>query len=169
MQLTGRFSKDDFMMTLVTKKDVFYSDMLVRFSHCDPAGIIFYPHYFVMFNGLIEDWFNHALKIDYANFITTRRMGLPMVNLVCDFIKPSKIGEIITLTLKIERIGNSSLKLLVSALYKDEVRSKAHLTVCVNSLETGRAMPIPDDLRSRLQDFLEGKLDVPRTTELLHE
>jgi 4-hydroxybenzoyl-CoA thioesterase len=156
-------------MTPVTKKDIFYSDMLVRFSHCDPAGIIFYPHYFVMFNGLIEDWFNHALKIDYANFITTRRMGLPMVNLVCDFIKPSKIGEIITLTLKIERIGKSSLKLAVSALYKDEVRSAAHLTVCVNSLETGRAVPIPDDLRARLEDFLEGRLDVPRPKELLHE
>jgi 4-hydroxybenzoyl-CoA thioesterase len=156
-------------MTPVTKKDVFYSDMLVRFAHCDPAGIIFYPHYFVMFNGLVEDWFNNALKIDYANFITTRRMGLPMVNLTCDFIKPSKIGEIITLTLKIERIGNSSLKLDVSALYKDEVRSSAHLTVCVNSLETGRAVPIPDDLRLRLEAFAQGKLDVPRTKELLHE
>ena len=122
-----------------------------------------------MFQGLIEDWFNHALEIDYANFITTRRMGLPMVNVVCDFIKPSKIGEIITLTLKIERIGNSSLKLNVSALYKDEVRSAAHLTVCVNSLETGRAVPIPDDLRARLEDFSRGKLDVPRPKELLHE
>ena len=50
----------------------------------------------MMFNGLIEDWFNHALEIDYAHFITTRRMGVPMVNLVCDFLKPSKIGEIIT-------------------------------------------------------------------------
>jgi 4-hydroxybenzoyl-CoA thioesterase len=157
------------MMTPVTKKNVFYSDMLVRFSHCDPAGIIFYPHYFVMFNGLIEDWFNHALTIDYANFITTRRLGLPMVNIACDFIKPSKIGEIITLTLKIERIGKSSLKLNVNAMYKDEVRSSAHLTVCVNSLETGRAVPIPDDLRRRLEDFSEGRLDVPRTKELLHE
>jgi 4-hydroxybenzoyl-CoA thioesterase len=91
------------------------------------------------------------------------------VNVVCDFIKPSKIGEIITLTLKIERIGNSSLKLNVSALYKDEVRSAAHLTVCVNSLETGRAVPIPDDLRARLEDFSRGKLDVPRPKELLHE
>jgi len=156
-------------MTPLTRKDVFYSDMLVRFSHCDPAGIIFYPHYFVMFNGLIEDWFNHALGIDYATFITERRLGLPMVNLVCDFIKPSKIGEIITLTLKIERIGTSSLKLNVSALYRDEVRSAAHLTVCVNSLQSGRAVPIPADLRARLEDFQQGRLDVPRTTELLRE
>ena len=156
-------------MTPVTRKNVFYSDMLVRFSHCDPAGIIFYPQYFVMFNGLIEDWFNHALKIDYANFITSRRMGLPMVSLTCDFMKPSKIGEIITLTLKIERIGNSSLKLEINALYKEEVRSTAHQTVCVNSLETGRAVPIPDDLRERLQLFQDGKLAVPRPKELLHE
>src|SRR3990167_10967946 len=56
-------------------KNVFSSDMLVRFSPCDPAGIIFYPHYFVMFNGLVEDWFNHALNIDYAGFITNRRLG----------------------------------------------------------------------------------------------
>ena len=29
----------------------------VRFSHCDPAGIVYFPHYFDMFNGLIEDWY----------------------------------------------------------------------------------------------------------------
>lgn len=61
-------------MTTGTKKNVFYSDMLVRFSHCDPAGIVFYPHYFVMFNGLVEDGFNHGLAINYADFITEWRL-----------------------------------------------------------------------------------------------
>ncbi|HUY02433.1 1,4-dihydroxy-2-naphthoyl-CoA hydrolase [mine drainage metagenome] len=148
-------------MTTETKKDVFYSDVLVRFSHCDPAGIIFYPHYFVMFNGLVEDWFNHALGIDYAGFITNRRTGLPMVNIQCDFVAPSKIGEVITLTLQVERIGNSSLKLKVHALYESQIRIKAQLTVCVSSFETGRAVPIPDDLRARFIDFQQGKLDHP--------
>ena len=46
--------------------DTFYSDMLVRFSHCDPAGIVFYPQYFIMFNGLVEDWFNQGLGLNYA-------------------------------------------------------------------------------------------------------
>ncbi len=23
----------------------------IRFSHCDPAGIVYFPHYFDMFNG----------------------------------------------------------------------------------------------------------------------
>ena len=26
----------------------------IRFSHCDPAGIVYFPHYFDMFNGLID-------------------------------------------------------------------------------------------------------------------
>ena len=148
-------------MSTETKKDVFYSDVLVRFSHCDPAGIIFYPHYFVMFNGLVEDWFNHALGIDYAGFITNRRMGLPMVNIQCDFVAPSKIGEVITLTLQVERIGNSSLKLKVHALFENQIRITAQLTLCVSSFETGRAVPFPDDLRSRLVDFQQGRLDHP--------
>lgn len=33
--------------------DTFYSERLVRFSYCDPAGIVFYPQYFIMFNGLL--------------------------------------------------------------------------------------------------------------------
>jgi len=148
-------------MNTETRKDVFYSDTLVRFSHCDPAGIIFYPQYFVMFNGLVEDWFNHALEINYADFITTRRLGLPMVNIQCDFISPSKIGEVITLTLQVERIGNSSLTLTTHALFDERTRVKAQLTLCVFSFATRRAVTIPDDLRKRLSDFQQGKLDHP--------
>jgi 4-hydroxybenzoyl-CoA thioesterase len=148
-------------MSAITKKDVFYSDMLVRFSHCDPAGIIFYPHYFVMFNGLVEDWFNQALEINYADFITTRRLGLPMVNIKCDFVAPSKIGEIITLTLTLERIGKSSLVLATGAQMENQIRIAAQLTLCVFSFDTKRAAPIPDDLRARFIDFQQGKLDHP--------
>lgn len=142
--------------------DTFYSDTLVRFSHCDPAGIIFYPQYFIMFNGLVEDWFNHALGINYADFITERRLGLPMVNIQCDFLTPSKIGEVITLTLKVERIGNSSIQLLVQAVYEDKVRLSAKLTICVFAFANSRAVAIPDDLRLRLAEFKEGRIDVPR-------
>ena len=30
----------------------------VRFQHCDPAGIVFYPRYFEMLNATIEEWFD---------------------------------------------------------------------------------------------------------------
>ncbi len=144
-----------------TRDKVFYSDILVRFSHCDPAGIIFYPHYFVMFNGLVEDWFNRSLNINYADFITNRRLGLPMVNIQCDFVAPSMIGEIITLSLEVEHIGKSSIRLFAQALFAEKTRVAAKLTICVNSFATGRAVPIPDDLRQRLTAFTAGRLGRP--------
>ena len=50
----------------------FETDKLIRFHHCDPAGIVFYPQYFVLFNELVEDWFNAGLKVDFAAFHAVR-------------------------------------------------------------------------------------------------
>ena len=44
----------------------------IRFSHCDPAGIVYFPHYFDMFNGLVEDWYTEQLGVNYANLILGR-------------------------------------------------------------------------------------------------
>jgi 4-hydroxybenzoyl-CoA thioesterase len=33
----------------------FECDKLIRFHHCDPAGIVFYPQYFVLFNELVAE------------------------------------------------------------------------------------------------------------------
>ncbi|CPO21707.1 4-hydroxybenzoyl CoA thioesterase [Bordetella pertussis] len=34
----------------------FVSEVEVRFRHCDPAGIVFYPRYFEMINDFVEEW-----------------------------------------------------------------------------------------------------------------
>jgi len=147
-------------MTARVIADTFYTDRLVRFSYCDPAGIIFYPQYFVMFNGLVEDWFNQGLGVDYAGFITRERRGFPIVNLACDFLEPSKIGEVITLGLKLEHLGKSSMKLLVSCIYQGHERVRANLVLVTMNLDTGRSVPIPEELRLLMSGFKEGKLDI---------
>ena len=139
--------------------DTFHTDRLVRFSYCDPAGIIFYPQYFVMFNGLVEDWFNQGMGVDYAGFINDHRLGFPIVNLSCDFIVPSKIGEIITLVLKVEAIGRSSLKLKASVQYLGQERVSAKLVLVAMDLDAGKAVALPDELRLLMMSFHEGKLD----------
>ena len=140
--------------------DTFHSDMLVRFSHCDPAGIVFYPQYFIMFNGLVEDWFNQGLGLNYARTITEHRLGFPIVKLECDFIAPSKIGEIITLALKLERLGKSSMEITVVCSHKKEERLRARFVLVTMNLDTQRAQQIPDDLRALMQAFQEEQLDI---------
>jgi 4-hydroxybenzoyl-CoA thioesterase len=44
----------------------------IHFSECDPAGIVFYPQYFVLFNDLVEAWVDSLIPGGYAGFIGKR-------------------------------------------------------------------------------------------------
>lgn len=140
--------------------DTFHSDMLVRFSHCDPAGIVFYPQYFIMFNGLVEDWFNQGLGVNYARYITEHRLGFPIVRLECDFVAPSKIGEVITLGLKLQRLGKSSMEIAVDCRHAQEERLRAKFVLVAMNLDRQRAQPLPEDLRGLMQAFQQGQFDI---------
>lgn len=131
----------------------FEREVLVRFAHCDPAGIVYFPQYLVLFNGLVEDWFNEGLGIGYAHFIGERRCGLPMVKLDCEFKAPSKMGERLTLSLGVTRVGNSSITLQLCASADGQVRVVSNQVLVTTSLDTNRAVPIPEDLRGLLAGY----------------
>ncbi len=132
----------------------FECDKLIRFHHCDPAGIVFYPQYFVLFNELVEDWFNQGLGIDFARFHVEQGMGVPMGSIVCRFLSPSKVGEMLHLSLSINRIGKSSLELNVNGKAGGETRVHATLTLVLASLQSRRSLPFPQDMRTKLESYL---------------
>ena len=133
--------------------NVFESRKPIRFHHCDPAGIVFYPEYFVLFNELVEDWFNEGLGIDFATYHTVQRRGVPAVHVECDFLKPSAVGEMLRLRLAVKRIGTSSLTLAIEAGVGDEVRVRATLVVAHASLDTMRAVPFSSALEEKLARY----------------
>jgi 4-hydroxybenzoyl-CoA thioesterase len=131
----------------------FTSEKLIRFHHCDPAGIVFYPQYFVLFHELVEDWFNRGLELNYADFISRQRLGLPTAHIECDFHAPSKIGEILQMQLVVKRIGTSSFTLAVCVRSGEQVRVTAKQVLVLISLDTGAVIPISPDLRTRFARF----------------
>ena len=122
----------------------------IRFSHCDPAGIVFFPQYLVLFNHLLEDWFTHGLGIAYDQFIGKRRIGTPTVRLECDFRAISRMGEDVTFTLWPEKVGTRSLTLAIEASCKGELRVGARQVLVFTDLESHKAVAIPDDVRRAL-------------------
>ena len=124
----------------------------IRFSHCDPAGIVFFPQYLVLFNHLLEDWFTHGLGIDYAELIGPRRVGTPTVRLECDFRAISRMGEDVTFSITPERVGGKSLTLAIEARCGDELRVSARQVLVFTSLDTHRAIDMPADVRAALQE-----------------
>ena len=116
----------------------FTRSVTVRFSHCDPAGIVYFPHYFDLFNGLIEDWYKEELGYDYAELVMGSRFGFPFVHLDCDFKIPSRMGEKINLTVMVDRIGRSSLTLAIVCHLDGLERLRAHMVTAMMALETGQ-------------------------------
>ncbi|MES2263921.1 MAG: thioesterase family protein [Pseudomonadota bacterium] len=131
----------------------FERDILIRFAHCDPAGIVFFPQYLVLFNGLVEDWFDQCLEVGYAHFLGERRLGLPIVKLDCEFKAPSKMGDHVTLALMVSKLGRSSLALEFSCRSGDELRVVSRQVLVTTSLENHKAIPVPDDVRARIERF----------------
>ncbi len=126
----------------------FSRERLIRFSDCDPAGIVFYPQYFVMFNGLIEDWANDELAISYHTLLLERRIGLPTVHLEADFRAVSRLGDRVSLSLAVARLGRRSLTLALSCNGADGgVRMSLRQVMVTTSLDSHQAIDIPSDLR----------------------
>lgn len=125
---------------------VFTQPCTVRFSHCDPAGIIFFPQYFVLLNGVVEDWFTQALGIDYARLIGHQRIGLPTVSLQCDFLAPSRMGEQIEFQLRVGRVGKRSITLDVECVGADGIRLRLRQVLVTTSLINHVSIDIPPDV-----------------------
>lgn len=126
----------------------------VRFSHCDPAGIVYYPRYLDLCNALVEDWFTEGLGLDYADIIMQRRLGLPTVHLECDFRKPSMLGETLEMMLLVEAVGASSLRLFILTQGPDnDPRFLARIVLVCTSLDSHRAISLPADLREAILHY----------------
>ncbi len=137
---------------LSVASDEFRRPRLIRFSDCDPAGIVFYPQYFVMLNGLVEDWVNEGLGLSYHGLVAQRRIGLPTVKLDVDFRAVSRMGDQVVLGLCVQRLGSRSMTLAVRCFgaQTGEVRMQMTQVIVTTSLETHRSVAIPDDMRAAI-------------------
>lgn len=127
----------------------------VRFSHCDPAGIVYFARYFDMLNGVVEDWFCQELQIDYHEMIGSRRVGLGYVSANADFAKTSRMGDRLECAVVVDRIGRSSITLHIHVSRDAEKVLLARLVIVTTSLTTHQSIAIPDDLRTALERYQE--------------
>ena len=133
----------------------FVSEVEVRFRHCDPAGIVFYPRYFEMINDFVEEWFDKGMGLPFRALHVDRQIGTPLASVQCDFTAPSRWHEKLRQELAVRCIGGASFGADVRFVGPDgATRLKAALTIVTVNLRTMRSTAIPDDLRQRMQAFL---------------
>jgi len=133
---------------------VFRSERKIRFSHCDPAGIVYFVNFFDMVSGAVEDWFDDAVGFKFNEMHLKQRVGFPIVNTGCEFFKPCHLGDVLVLELTIAKLGRSSIEFSIRGNVAGEDKFHARHKVALMSLDTLKSLPIPDELRAKMQRYV---------------
>ena len=130
----------------------------VEWAHCDPAGIIFNPHYYRWM-----DSGTHALLqaagFDLIGEIRRDKLfrGFPLVASNMNFRKPLYFGDVTTCSSRVERFGNTSF-VVAHEFSRDDlqepVASGSEVRVWgyvdADDPETLKARRMPDEVRAML-------------------
>lgn len=138
----------------MTQRKVFSLAQQIRFAHCDPAGILYFPHVFDFVNTAVEDWFETGLGMPFDAFHMEHGYGNPVVTTQCEFLRPCRFGEELTLELAPVRIGHSSIELRITAKVGNEERMRLRHRTAMISMDSFRPIEIPEALRARAMDYL---------------
>ncbi|WP_235041818.1 acyl-CoA thioesterase [Vreelandella profundi] len=128
----------------------FRTQRKVRFQHCDPAGIVFYPRYFELINSVVEDWFAEVVHHDFNQLHVESGTGVPTAAIDTQFHAPSRLGELLNFELTVQAIGRSSLDLKIVAYCGEQKRLTSCSTLVFMDLTSGKSMPWTDAIRQHI-------------------
>lgn len=129
----------------------------VTWGQCDPAGIVYYPRYFEIFDNATTALFEHALGMTKFEFLKANNaVGYPMVDTHAKFAAPTKFGDDVVVETQVVKFGKSSFDILH--------KLKKGNQLCVECTETrvwvGRdagdpekinAIPIPESMIAKFK------------------
>jgi 4-hydroxybenzoyl-CoA thioesterase len=142
----------------------YQKEVQVRFGHCDPATFVYYPRYFEMLNGFIEDWFEEGLEASFPGLMHHQGIMAPTVHLTTDFPNPSRFGDRLTFKLQVAKIGKSSVHVEVEGSCQGQTRVTFKQTLVFMSAVDKKAVAIPPDIVHRLKRYLIEPARKPKST-----
>ena len=84
----------------------------IEWGDCDPAGIVFFPRYFAMFDSCTTGLFSQVLGMSKHQFLRHFQFaGYPMVDTRARFMVPSRFGDEVTIETTITEIKRSSFQI----------------------------------------------------------
>ncbi|CUW39333.1 putative Thioesterase [Magnetospirillum sp. XM-1] len=126
----------------------------VSWGDCDPAGILYTPRVFDYCTQTIEGWYTEVVKVDWMTMIRNKQ-GSPTVHASCDYLKPMEPGLEVAVTLRIDKLGDTSMTFRLEG--EDEggaIYFRAKYVSCVIDFTRNQAMEIPADWRSKIQAYM---------------
>jgi 4-hydroxybenzoyl-CoA thioesterase len=90
---------------------IYRRQLTIEWGHCDPAGIVFNPRFFEMFDTSSWMLFETALGVKQQELASTYGIiGIALVDARANFMKPAKFGDVIEIASRIKEFRRSSFE-----------------------------------------------------------
>ena len=125
----------------------------VEFHETDMAGIVHFSNFFRYMESAEVD-FLHAVGLSVQLEWQQQRLGFPRVAAACDYLRPVTFEDVLTVEVRVDKIGRKSLSYTFDFWCRDEVVARGRVTsVCCRVGPEFKLEPIevPADLRQRLR------------------
>lgn len=134
---------------------------IVRWGECDPAGIVYTPRFLDYATEAVDDFVREVLGTTWYKLRHIDR-GHPMVHASLDFYKPLAADDLFDLVVIVEHVGRSSIAYQIAGKNTDgELCFEAKMVgsiIQINGPADMKAIPIPDDMRERLEAYCKACL-----------
>ena len=127
----------------------------VEFGDTDMAGIMHFSNFF-RFMEVAETDFLRARGLNVSWFGDGVKWGFPRVSAACDYQKPAKFQDVLTVAVTVEKVGKKSVS------YRFEFSNQRGEALAVGRItavfcrSTGpdhiEALDIPADIRAKLEE-----------------
>ena len=121
----------------------------IRYSDCDPQGIVFNGNYARYWDDALTDWFDES---GYGGpELGGRGVDVVAARLEIDFKAPAALGDTLETSIEVEKVGNTSMTVGFTTKRSDGtvVVSGREILVFVD-LEDFSSTPVPDAIRADL-------------------
>lgn len=127
----------------------------VRWSDCDPLGIIYYGTYVRFFESAEHEMFRQA-GLPYEVMRVQRQVQLPRKAFQVEFHSPAQMDELMEIRVGVSRLGESSITMRFEAYRASDLahRASARLTVVCVEKESITKRVLPDFVKDALRPFL---------------
>jgi 4-hydroxybenzoyl-CoA thioesterase len=132
-------------------------DLTIEWGQCDPAGIVFFPRYFEIFDASTAHFVTRALGLTKATFQKHYDIiGIPLVDAHAKFHVSTSYGDAVRVETRVTSVGRSSF-VVEHRLFKGDALAVEGFEKRVwagrHPEDPGRmkAVPIPAEIVARLQ------------------
>lgn len=127
----------------------------VRFHQADPAGVLFFGRVFELVSDAYEELLE-AAGLDFEQPDSLAGFTTPIVHVEADYRQAIRMGEMVTVRLRLERLGESSLTYAFELLGPDgSLRTSGRVVHVFVRLPGFEKIPMPDHARRAFLSLAE--------------